>query len=167
MAEIINIIISAIGSLGTVVALGALFYEVKKTKAEKKEEQANIVATWFQENKVAENNGYSAVIVNNSLLPIYDVVISVDDMSGEIHTGEEDCYFISILPPGKYVVSIDFQGMGMNRRFNTSITFRDFHGKYWTRNSLGILCAHKGNKVISQVRKLTQPYREAIYVKAE
>ena len=50
---------------------------------------------------------------------------------------------------------LEYQGRGMCHQFNASITFKDTYGKYWTRNSIGILECHKENTAI--VRKLTLP----------
>ena len=170
--EIINLIVNTLSSFGTIVAFVALGYQISKEKREKKEEQANKISTWIDNGYILSDteNKQAIVIYNQSNYPIYDVVFSIDDLYGEkgfIGTGEEECSCIDVLPPGKYVVEKEFEGFGMNHRFSSSITFRDYLGKYWTRDVRGILIQEKGKDVIQNKRAVCRPYIEVFYRKIE
>ena len=170
--EKIEFMLTALSSLGTIVALLTLTYQVVKETIEKKEEQANNVSTWIDNEYISDNETYSClravVICNQSNFPIYEVVFSIDDLysgNGDVGTGIENCSCIDILPPGKYVAEVDFDGPGMNHKFSSSITFRDHFGRYWTRDVNGKLIQEKGKDVICNRRKICRPYLGAYYRK--
>lgn len=168
--ESINLIVNCISSFGTIVAFFALGYQILKEKIEKNEEQANKISTWMDNDyKISDYQNKKAIIIyNQSNCPIYEIVFSIDDLydgEGSVGTGEENCSCIDILPPGKYVVEKEFRGAGMNHRFNSSITFRDHYGRYWTRDARGILIREKSKNVIINKRKVCHPFAVASYRK--
>lgn len=168
--EAMNLIVNTLSSFGTIVAFVALGYQIIKEKKEKKEEQASKISTWIDNEYISGNDEEKQAIIiqNQSNYPIYEVISSIDDLCGEkgsVGTGEEECACIDVLPPGKYVVEKEFDGFGMNHRFSSSITFRDYSGKYWTRDARGILIREKGKDVIENKRDVFHPYIEAFYRK--
>ena len=169
MMDIVDIVLRILSSSGTIVALVALAYQIITEREEKLREQANDVSPWVDEYHTiaCDREGAVAVMIcNHSNHPIYEVAFSVDDMncSGNVvGSGSENCSIINILPPGVYVSDVDFGGGGMCHKFNSSITFRDHSGRYWTRNANGVLIREKGKNVIYNKRKLSQPYSDAIY----
>lgn len=170
MIDKMDFLLNVLSSLGTIVALAALTYQVVTEKKEKRQEQANEVSTWIDNmyNSSNEECSEAVVICNHSNHPVYEVVFSIDDLysqNGAIGTGEENCFCIDTLPPGKYVAIVEFGGHGMNGRFNSSITFRDHFGKYWTRNVNGKLILEKGENVISEKRHVDRPYTIVTYEK--
>lgn len=167
--DIVDIVLKILSSSGTIVALVALVYQIITERGEKLREQANDVSTWVDKDYIIARHeeGVTAVIIcNHSKYPIYEVAFSVDDMNcsgNAVGRGSENCSIINILPPGVYASDIDFGGGGMCHKFNSSITFRDHSGRYWTRNANGLLIREKGENVIYNKRKLSQPYSDAIY----
>lgn len=167
--DIINFLLNALSSLGTIVALVALTYQIMTEKRAKDEEQANNISTWLENERSSGNDhGLAYVIISNqSNHPIYEVVFSIDDLyAGNKEIGTEyNCSCINVLPPGKYMINTYFRSAGMCHKFNSSITFRDHCGRYWTRNATGVLIREKGENVIYNKRKISQPYSDVEYDK--
>lgn len=170
MMDTINFLVNLLSSFGTIVALAALTYQIITEKKAKYEEQANNVSTWIDNNlKLGTSQGSQAVVIcNYSNRPIYEVIFSIDDLycsDNTVGTGWENCSCINVLPPGKYVSEIDFDGAGMSHKYSSSITFRDHLGRYWTRNASGKLVQETGKNVINNKRKISQPYSDTNYRK--
>ena len=77
--EIINTLINLISSFGTIVALFALGYQIITERMRQKREQANKASTWLDDSYEKQ----SIVIYNSSNYPIYEVVVSIDDVYDE------------------------------------------------------------------------------------
>lgn len=82
-------------------------------------------------------------IVNSSKEPIYDAVLSYDDVQYEsekdLMLGDDCNTYIQCIPPGDYYTVVQFGGYGMNRHFGPSISFRDVSGNNWFRDVNGKL----------------------------
>lgn len=133
---------------GTIIAFGALLYSIWKDLSEKRRSQAFCISTWIEDMDDAlqrkslqvDKNVRTAVISNASKQPIYDVVISVDIVSEEevqsFHQEEYASYYLMI-PPGDYYTIVPWFRGGTSKKFNTSISFRDTRGRWWTRDGSG------------------------------
>lgn len=164
--EIINTLINLISSFGTIVALFALSYQIITERMRQKREQDNKVSTWLDDSYKLNDEKQSIVIYYSSDYPIYEVVVSIDDVydEGTIGSGEDQCLCIDILPLGQYVVEMEFDGFGMNHVFSSSITFRDHFNRYWTRDARGTLVKEKDN-VIEKKRNIYRPYMSTFFRK--
>lgn len=145
-------LLSNFGNIGTIIALFALAYQIKKDRHFSEWDQASKIAVWLKE----ANDTLNEVIhiSNSSAHPIYEVILSVDRINDEIRKGDS-CFYISCVPPGEYKVLVEYQGRGMHNEFNASISFRDTIGKYWCRNASGILI--RSQKNCWDQRKLIPP----------
>ena len=149
-----------ISSCGTLVALGALIYQMNTDHQLKEWEQAKCVAAWIEDDFIENEHGlFSMIIISNkSDLPIYDVVISRDlvtETVSEMGKGDENCTYFQSVAPGNYKAMIKSNGHGMSHRFNASISFRDANGKYWYRDATGHLRKIKESAI--DQRELTRP----------
>lgn len=148
--------IDILESLGTIVALLALGYQIYKNRKDNSEKQAMAVATWvigLRSERIEE-----VCISNLSDLPIYDVIVSkdivVEDNSIE-GVSSNHCSYIQIVPPGKYKADVPSHGGGMCKNYGSSITFRDVRGVCWSRNAAGKIKKIKKNSI--DYRKLKRP----------
>lgn len=144
MMDEMDFLLNVLSSLGTIVALVTLTYQIVIEKTEKRQRQANEVSMWVDNMYNSNKADYSRAVVfcNHSNHPIYEVYFSILESHSQIKaigTGEKTSFCINTLPPGKYVVIVDFVGCGADLIFEPSITFRDHSGKYWTRHIDGKL----------------------------
>lgn len=145
----------AIGTVGTLIA--ALFQIRRESKfraEEKKKMQAVNVAAWLENVKLIEEipgnqyNAYrTALIRNNNLTPIYDVVLTIVDLHGAgpaIHGENNGGEFgfrvlFSQVPTGLWGTWIDTGGEGMGVICALEVAFRDGAGVSWIRRGNGEL----------------------------
>jgi len=142
--EIINIVIA----FGSVVALGALLYQLKKDNDIKKYDQPDKVSCWIDishKHEARANNSYSEYIriSNHSNQPIYDVIIVIDPddnvLSHKPIITEDYSEYIAYIPDGEYTTTVEWECNDFYPQYNAAIFFRDVRGNYWFRNGRGIL----------------------------
>ncbi len=156
MVKIMEIFIDLLESLGTIVALAALGYQIYKNREDDSSRQAMAVAAWIiggRSDKIAE-----ICISNLSDLPIYDVVVSRDiviEENSREGVSLDNCTYIQVVPPGTYKVEAPSHGGGMNKIYGASITFRDVRGVNWSRNATGKIIRIRENSI--DYRKLKRP----------
>lgn len=81
-------IIDIITSLATIVALITLSYQIYVRHKDEKIKQASFVSCWM----IEDEKKTIVRISNYSLNPIYDVVVSVDDIQGSsLVKGDDNC----------------------------------------------------------------------------
>lgn len=133
-------IFDIISSCGTIIAILALAYQWYKDRRERKEWQARSVSAWIK------YEPFSAVafvnVSNQSNLPIYEVVISIDPYENDIQTGRK-CTVVQCIPPGIHCYEVPFQLSGMHMKFGASLSFRDCFENAWTRKSNGKMVQDK------------------------
>ncbi len=161
----------ALPALGTIIALIELAHQMKNERRARNEEQAKKIATWLGDEWADENScGDTVVLFNGSDCPVYEVAFSIDDLEDapkSFRKGDEACSCIEFLPPGKYIVEVEFLGRGMCRKFNSSVSFRDHCGTYWTRDARGILIKHKKKANIESIREVSFPYSSTLIRRIE
>ena len=105
------------------------------------QEIAAKISCWIcGEAPVKDDNTIPVTIAKYSELPIYDVVVSIDivDDNGFSSNYREDyTVYTYFVPPGCYYIYAPWHGLGMNKKFNSSITFRDAKGNWWCRDAYG------------------------------
>ena len=158
-----NYITSITAILSATVAVIGLAIQIYSKRKDDLLKNPSLVSCWIDK----DYDGYNCLVVlimNASDLPIYDVIVSVDNSdSGIIQKGNNNCSCIKIVPPGKYCVSVPYSGHGMHIALNSSISFRDNKNKFWTRDSKGILSKNK--KSSYETRNITLPVIEAVIEK--
>lgn len=160
--DILQKLAPVFSSCGTIVAIAGLAVEVKKHRKDEQLFQAKKISCWIEsDNFLREDPETRIAILNDSNLPIYDVIVSIDDvLSSQISTGDERCSYCSIIPSGCYLVSTHPIDPYMNHIFNASITFRDSQGRSWVRNAKGELSEIR-KKTIFSLREITLPPTES------
>ena len=165
---------SIIASLGTIITSVILIIQFYQEKKRNKTKQASLISCWLNESDKQSNPLEECIVISNdSELPIYEVCVSCDDLniiaSGKftdcIGKKEENCAYIPVIPPGSYKVHLEYKGRGMCHLFNSSITFKDTFGNYWTRNAIGVLRCHKENT--ATIRNLCLPVMPHSYEKID
>lgn len=147
-----------VGSLGTVGALFFAFLQInneRKIRREteerrmetEKRQQAEKISAWLDGNFNNDNEVY--YILNQSLEPVYQVVITVIKVQGaglsfdgkEISEkyGSKFRQFLSILPPGEFKINNRKLDYAMNMRFGLEVAFTDARGYNWLRKGDGSL----------------------------
>lgn len=105
------------------------------------QEIAAKISSWIGgEAPAKDDNTIPVTIANYSELPIYDVVVSidiVDDHGAHSDYSQDFTAYIYIVPPGCYYIYAPWHGFGMNKKFNSSISFRDAKGNWWFRDAFG------------------------------
>ena len=104
------------------------------------QEFAAKISCWIGEAPAKDDNTIPVTIANYSNLPIYDVVVSidlVDDNGISSNYNEDYTAYTYFVPPGCYYIYAPWHGLGMNKKFNSSITFRDANGNWWCRDAYG------------------------------
>ena len=153
------LIMSSIGSLlagaGSIAAFATFIYQI----CQNRRRQAEHISCWHVE-------GRTVAVINNSQLPVYDIVVSIDDYNlQKVGKGPNSCSYILVLPPGEYEVNTPYNGGGMHHHFGASITFRDHRGVYWTKNVVGQLAKDGKRKKSHIIRQLPLPLDEALYIR--
>ena len=157
----ITIIYQAITALGTLVALMALVYRIKKDRDFDLNKQAANISCWIIEEREGENGielDAKVCVSNTSGQPIYDVIISrdvVDDQYSDMMTGYEWCRYCQCIPSGLFAILVPSSGAGMSKMFNASISFRDVNGQNWHRDARGEIKRIKENPI--DYRELSRP----------
>jgi len=155
--------------LGTIVALGALIYTIVCDVVERKKQQAIKIACWlfddykidtkYKERHSKKAEYWASVVVSNtSEQPIYDVVVSIDTIYQNSKMTQiviDNAEYVQLIPPGTFCVDVPWSGQGMNRKFNSSITFRDCAGIWWRRDAAGNI--QKSNKSSIQLYNIILP----------
>lgn len=145
---------TAIGAIGTILAVIVALYQIIKQGKERNEtleiEQASKVSAWFTNEPVVFNvdidvNGVPAnvIIQNNSGLPIYDVFLlssywNASDVISEAHVTHFIHYKL-IEPDKKNDIVMKTAGSGAGTHPALAILFRDSSDKIWYRSPKGKL----------------------------
>ena len=116
------------------VAFAQIAIERRIRRDNEAKEQAERISAY-----VAKEKGYKAQIevLNSSFEPIYEAIISLVAFQGAQST--HHIAFLSVVPPGKYFVSIDANYHGMSFHPSIEIAFTDARGKNWVRFGRGEL----------------------------
>lgn len=155
---LIDYIIQGAIAVGTVGALFAALFQIRRDRNQllkaKREEQAVNVAAWIEDIVLASEmpgnqfNAYrTALIRNNNLTPIYDVILTVVGLHGAgsaIHGEDNEGEFrfrvmFPQIPTGLWGTWIDTGGGGMGVICALEISFRDSTGVSWIRRGNGKL----------------------------
>lgn len=163
--EITNVAIQGVIGLATVITLISALLSLKLSKTQYKEDRARLrenekrnqaekKATWFENGRVKVIPGpcHNAVyrdtlILNESCLPIYDVVTTVvgrygagPSLRGENNAGDYQCrlLFMSV-PNGLWGQKMPTGGEGMHTKVTVEIAFSDTRGNHWVRRGDGTL----------------------------
>ena len=153
-----------LSSFGTIAAFIGLFVQIRKNRKDEQFSQAKNISCWIDadnptgsDNPLDKKSETWIALLNDSNLPIYDVIVSVDDiLSSEIGVGDDRCSYCSVIPSGHYLVLTHPIDHYMNRIFNASISFRDSLGRSWTRSANGELTEVR-KKTVFEIRKITLP----------
>lgn len=154
----IDYIIQGAIAIGTVGALFAALFQIWRDRSlrlkNKREEQAVNVAAWLEDIVLTSEmpgNQFSAyrtaLIRNNNLTPIYNVILTVVGLHGAgpaIHgedneEGFEFRVMLAQIPTGLWGTWIDTGGGGMGVITALEISFRDSTGASWIRRGSGEL----------------------------
>lgn len=168
--EWINTLASVFAAIGTVTAvILSLYYsryEYRLRKIDKKDQdekekriQANMIAAWISDipcnqDKQDEYNFVTMQIVNNSRLPIYNIVAKrvrlYSDGSVTPLNDEDEKFIVKIdlLPPGEQKYRIRQPDGGMSMRFGLELAFQDSAGQSWIRQGDGILKEISENPIL-------------------
>lgn len=141
--DIIANIVSILGSIGSFIALPVFIWQIARYRDDEQKVFSSKISARYETDG---RRPMSLFIYNNSGMPIYDVVISVDQYSSSVNEaskGNNNCYYLSCVAPGRTTLVVPFPGRGMHMRFGASITFRDNKDIYWTRFANGHLARHK------------------------
>lgn len=162
---------TAIASIGTIITSWILIHQFRQERSENKRRQASLVSCWLDEtdNQIMKE---CIIVSNDSELPIYEVCVSCDDLNvsnidkvADCVGTKDQCAYVPVIPPGRYKILTEYQGRGMCHLFNSSITFKDTYGNYWTRNAIGSLVCHKDST--TKIRKLDLPVIPHSYEKID
>ncbi len=106
-----------------------------------RQETALKVSSWMtNEVPLKDDETIPIMIANYTNLPIYDVVVAIDIVSdnGAYHMDQRRfAAYTHFVPPGCYYMYAPWHGGGMNKKFNSAITYRDAKGKWWCRDAAG------------------------------
>lgn len=163
--EIANVVIQGVIGLATVITLVSALLSLRLNKAQYGEDkkrhreserrsQAEKVAAWIEDGRVkaisspCRNAVYrDTLIINESCLPIYDVVITVVGRYGagpnprsEDNAGnyEYRALFLNV-PNGLWGQKAPTGGEGMHTKVAVEIAFSDAKGNHWVRRGNGTL----------------------------
>lgn len=158
MRWIVECIIQSVVALGTMGALIAALYQIKRDNKlryeERRKEQASKVAAWFEEIAITPKTSISnrsvsrgAMIRNDNLTPVYNVVVTVVGLhgAGPSKHGEDndgDYTYRALFPQianGLWGTWVDTVGGGMGVVCVLEISFRDGAGVSWIRRGDGSL----------------------------
>ena len=143
-----NVIINCVIAFGSLVALCALLYQLRKDYDYKKYEQPNKISCWIDlsyKHEAKANCCYSEFvrISNHSSQPIYDVIVVIDiadsDIAHKPIVNTDYSEYIAYIPDGEYSTTVDWECKDCYSNYNAAIFFRDIRGKYWFRNGRGLL----------------------------
>ena len=136
-----------------VAAIVTIIKEYCHNRRSVRQRTAHNISAWHTSD-YCENGKmfYNAILSNASETPVYEVFVSIDPYgrSFEENTNKTDYAFISVLPQGKYVVSVPYAGHAAGLNLATSITFRDEYGQIWTRFSAGKLKRYRKYQKLSK-----------------
>lgn len=147
----VSIIVAIISML---ISLATFLYNGWKNYEREVHDQADSVATWLTEQISDSVRGWSdrplqeVVLYNKSRLPVYDVVLSSGVIGDKLRINTESvCIdgdsiittFITVLPPGTFRSYVIPPDLGMCKRFQAVIAFRDAQGHCWVRDANGKL----------------------------
>lgn len=164
-AHVISLIIQGFVALGTLGAFYVGFRQIKterevREKAEVRSQAVN-VAAWFEDITLSREEPKDpyhchqiALVRNNNLIPIYDVVITVvgqygagPKRNGEENEGDYDCRAVALeIPTGLWALWMPTYGGGMHLSYTLEIAFRDAQGHSWIRRGNGQLERIKQNQ---------------------
>jgi hypothetical protein len=115
----------------------------KEIELQRKRDQAEKISCWIAGSNVGGGGPEETIIVmNQSLQPVYEVVIAIVALGGSGGLkgyDEEDMFTVAVVPPGKGKTSHPAHYQGMMRRPGLEIAFIDAFGKNWVRKYNGEL----------------------------
>lgn len=156
--------VSAITTLGALIAAGivvrvelkrdhqAQLLAAEQRSAQARATQADLVAAWHEDDPQV---GWTAIVQNNSNLPIYDVTVKFIDRVQALRGAVRE----RVVPPGRLLLDwpkewpeeiqeyaythIEDRELedGDPRGFAVSVHFRDTAGRLWSRDQFGVLQA--------------------------
>lgn len=147
-------IFNVIQAIGTICAILFSGIQIKKDYSCREMEQASGVTCWMSKRTVDIKKSKATVeVMNGSSSPIYNVVISIDcvhyDDKQTVQVNNKGSY-VQVIPPGHYLIDVDYTGGAMHTQFSPSIHFTDSSGKYWYRNAWGKLKKVKMDSLASR-----------------
>ena len=123
-----------------------LLYLVVQTTSERRarrqrEEraQASEVSAWFY---LAKGERVWAALSNASKEPVYQVIVMLSAFQGAgppASASSQSRSFLSTLPPGRFYVSMPWDGHATGLRFGFELCFTDAAGRHWVRHVDGQL----------------------------
>lgn len=158
-----------LGAVGTVGALGAALLQIQrerswrhdrdaKERAERRTEQARVIAAWFAETVPTPIGGSpdtistAVALQNGSLEPVYSLLVVIVGIQGTAPHRTEDfpvqpdgarhlpMQTVALLPPGRWLVFVmGGGGHGGGIRLGVEISFTDRNGVHWVRRGTGEL----------------------------
>lgn len=163
--EIANVIIQGVIGLATVITLVSALLSLRLSKTQHREDkeryregerrsQAERIAAWIEDGRIKAipNPCQNAVcrdtlILNDSCLPIYDVVITVvgrygagPKPRGEDNSGDYEYRMLFLnVPNGLWGQKVPTGGEGMHTKVAVEIAFSDARGNHWVRRGNGAL----------------------------
>lgn len=139
----ISFVVNLLSSIGSFIALPVFIWQIARYR----NDEQKVVSSRVSARCIIDGRGPASIIIyNNSSMPIYDVIASVDLYSSDINktsVGNNNCHHLNCVAPGKTTLVVPYPGGGMHMRFGASITFRDNKDIYWTRFANGHLTKHK------------------------
>lgn len=129
------------------------------------QETALKVSSWITDEVSGQGDDKIPVMIANySNLPIYDVVVAIDivDDNGAYHIDQSKfSAYTHFVPPGCYYIYVPWDGGGMNKKYNSAITYRDVKGKWWCRDAVGIV--KESENSLDKYEIMKPPTSEQIY----
>jgi hypothetical protein len=115
----------------------------EETELQRKRDQAEKISCWITGGGGGGGAGPEEIIImNQSLQPVYEVVIAIVALGGSGGLkgyDEEDMFTVAVVPPGKGKASHQAHYQGMMLRPGLEIAFIDAFGKNWVRKYNGKL----------------------------
>jgi hypothetical protein len=126
--------------------------ELERSIAERRD-QAERIAAWIETEFPGEHAQMMCVAVSNqSLQPIYDVVVQGILLSNDgapiADPFPENRSQLAIAPPGKGYTTFPFNYAGMHKRAGIEIAFQDAANRFWLRKTNGELAELESSPVV-------------------
>lgn len=143
--------------IATIALFVVAFWQINIERAERKRQnkeavdrqkrdQAEHITSWIvgESKEVQDNPRAWIAILNQSAMPVYDVVISMVMVQGSgsregIGTPQGYRVSLSVVSPGKSFTSVAATYHGMHRHPGIEIAFKDVAGISWVRKANGDL----------------------------
>lgn len=157
-----NIASFAISILSALISLATFARTAWRDHVREVHYQANAVSTWMTGTHVDDPTlcdrkpMEEVILCNRSDQPVYDVVLSTGVQESNspfrqhINSKVTDlaaiaCTVVGVLPPGVFRSVVIAPSLGMSKRFQSIISFRDTAGNAWIRDANGKLHSLSNN----------------------